>query len=952
MSTDRWRQVEELYHEALRWDASRRATLLRDACAGDEALRRDVESLLAHEGSAAGFLAAPALEVAARAMAEESAAFVTGQRFGSYTIQSPLGAGGMGEVYRARDSRLGRDVAIKVLPAVFTGDPDRLARFEREARILAALSHPHIGAIYGLEDAGGVLGLVLELVEGPTLADRLVARPLAIEKALTIARQIAEALEAAHGRGIIHRDLKPANVKLGHDDKVKVLDFGLAKASSGDDAGTGQSRLPTITATDLHSGAIAGTPAYMSPEQARGEAVDKRTDIWAFGCVLYEMLTGRAVFPGATISDTIAAILQREPEWGALPSQTPAGIRQLLRRCLDKDPNHRLHDIADARIEIGDALSGRQQDGGVVQAPAGSRSRLARASAVALLTLMAAAIIVWAFRPVPTAPEARFEINTRPTTSSSLAIAPDGLKTVFVVRSAGESQLWLRPLDSSSARPLAGTERASSPFWSPDSRFIGFVAGTRLKRVGIDGGSEQTLALNVPTPLGGTWNREGTILFGQSPAGPIFRISAAGGEPAAATRIEAPQQRGHAFPEFLPDGRHFLFFVTGTPEARGVYVSQLDRFETKRLFDADSAAVYAATGHLVFIRERKLLAQAFDPDRLELSGDPLPIAELTTGGTSVSASAAGPIAYRTSAADSGQRQLVWVDRSGRETGKVVYPDTANVGPSLSHDGRRVAVYRLTNGNMDIWSYDTRSHAWDRITQHPGDDIFPLWSRDGTSIVFGSVRKTNVVDLYRTFVNGPAEREELLLSTSHDKFSIDWSPDGRFLLYDDLDPKRGFDIWALPLEGDRKEPFPVVQTEFDEGLAQFSPDGTWIAYQSDRTGRLEIYVRPFRGPGGDDVRISIDGGSQVRWNPNGRELFYLAPDDRLMAVPIRFASNGKAVEPGTPVGLFAARVGGPFGSKYRQQYMVSPDGQSFVLHSVVGETNTSPITVILNWRPKR
>jgi Tol biopolymer transport system component len=624
----------------------------------------------------------------------------------------------------------------------------------------------------------------------------------------------------------------------------------------------------------------------------------------------------------------------------------------LLRRCLDKDPNRRLHDIADARIEIDDVQNGVQQDGPVAQAQAPSRRRLAWASALVLFTAMAAAIGVWTLRPVPTAPEVRLEINTPPTTTSSLAIAPDGLKIVFVATSAGQSQLWLRSLDSSLARPLARTEGAETPFWSPDSRFIGFVAGTRLKWIGIDGGSEQTLASDVPVALGGTWNRGGTILFATSPGGSIFRVAAAGGEPAAATRIEAPQQRGHLFPHFLPDGRHFLFFVTGSPEARGVYVGQLDGLDTKRLFDADSPAVYAATGHVLFIREGKLLAQAFDPDRRELRGDPLPIAELATGRTAVSASAAGPIAYRTSAADSGQRQLVWVDRSGRETDKVVYPDTSNLGPSLSRDGRRVAVYRLTSGNMDIWTYDRMSHAWDRITQHPGDDIWPLWSRDGTSIVFGSSRKTQYVDLYRTLVNGPPGSEELLLSTSQEKFSIDWSADGRFLLYDSLDPKRGFDMWALPLEGDRKAPFPVLQTDFDEGLAQFSPDGTWIAYQSDRTGRLEIYVRPFRGPGVDGVRVSIDGGSQVRWNPNGKELFYIAADNELMAVPIRFVSNGTAVELGTRLGLFATSVGSIVGLKYRQRYVVSPDGQSFVMHSVVGKTDTSPISVILNWRPER
>ena len=528
---------------------------------------------------------------------------------------------------------------------------------------------------------------------------------------------------------------------------------------------------------------------------------------------------------------------------------------------------------------------------------------------------------------------------------------------VFVAQSAGLTQLWLRSLDSSVAHPLPGTERASSPFWSPDSRSVGFFAGTRLKRLNIDGGSGQTLASDIAVPLGGTWNSDGTILFANSPGGPIFRISAEGGEPAAATRVEVPQQRGHFAPRFLPDGRHFLFFVSGSPEARGVYVGQLDGLNTKRLFDAQSPAVYAATGHLLFVREGKLLGQGFDPNRLETTGDPLPMAELATGVSSVSASAAGPIAYRTSTAESGQRQLVWVDRSGREMDKVVYRDTANVGPSLSRDGRRVAVYRLADGNMDIWSYDTIRRAWDRITFDPGDDIWPLWSRDGTSIVSGSVRKTknvektNTVDLYRSLVNGPPGSEELLLSTSEPKFPMDWSADGRFLLYDILDPKRGFDVWALPLEGDRKEPFAVVQTDFDEGLGQFSPDGTWIAYQSDKTGRLEIYLRPFRAPGGD-VLASIDGGSQVRWNPNGKELFYIAADGRLMAVSIRFSSDGKTVEPGIPVGLFLTSVDFTADLRYRQQYVVSPDGQSFVMHSVVGEASTSPITVILNWKPER
>ena len=464
----------------------------------------------------------------------------------------------------------------------------------------------------------------------------------------------------------------------------------------------------------------------------------------------------------------------------------------------------------------------------------------------------------------------------------------------------------------------------------------------------IDDGSVKTLVSVAPSPAGGAWNSDGTIVFSPSPGRPILRVSAEGGEPSAATRFESPQHGSHSSPQFLPDGRHFLFFVRGSPEARGVYVGQLDGLDAERLFDADAPAVYAASGHLLFIREGRLLAQDFDPDRLELRGDAFPTGEHVTARTTLSASAAGPIVYRTPSADSGQRQLVWVDRSGREIERVVYPDTAAQGPSLSRDGRRVAVFRRANGNTDIWSYERGRGAWDRITFDSGDDIYPLWSPDGHRIVFGSRR--GEMNLYWTLLNAsPGSGEELLLSTSQPKFPMDWSADGRFLAYDSLDPKRGFDIWALPLEGDRK-PFEVVRTEFSERLAQFSPDGAWIAYQSDKTGRFEIYVQPIPGPGGDS-RVSIDGGAQVRWNPNGKELFYIATDDRLMAVPVRVASDGKTVEPGTPIGLFATNVGSTAINTNRQQYAVSPDGQSFVMNSVLDEARTSPITVILNWKPK-
>jgi serine/threonine protein kinase len=878
-----------------------------------------------------------------------------GARIGPYEVLSALGAGGMGEVYRARDTKLGRDVAIKLLPSIFATDPDRLARLAREARLLAALNHPHIATIHGLEESGGLRALVMELVEGPTLAEKLeqnsrgqVKGGVPLAEALRIAGQIALGLEAAHEKGIVHRDLKPGNIKVRHDGSVKVLDFGLARAFQGDGTADDLCHLPTIT-TDLHSG-IVGTPAYMSPEQARGDTVDKRTDVWAFGCVLYEMLTGRTAFPGKTISDSIAAILEREPQWTALPADTPASIRQLLRRCLEKDQNRRLHDIADARIEIDDVRSGAQSAGPIVHAASGSRSRLAWTAALLLTAVAAAAGGAWGFRPVSAVPEARLEISTPPTRDPSMALSPDGLKVVFVTTAAGQSQLWLRSLDSITPRLLPGTERASLPFWSPDSRSIGFFADTSLKRTEIEGGSVRTLWSRSAVPIGGTWNKDGIILFADNPGGPVFRISSDGGEAVAATRLQIPQQRSHAFPEFLPDGRHFLFYVTGAAEARGIYVGELGGSDTKRLLAADTPATYSASGHLLFVRDRKLLAQRFDPDSRELQGAEFPVDERLAARTSLSASAAGPIAYRTGSADSGQRQLLWVDRTGREIDKVLYADTAAQGPSLSRDGGRVGLFRFADGNMDLWSYETRRRTWDRLTFDPGDDIYPLWSPDGASILFGGVREGSRVSIYRRLLNAPPESEELLLSAPDGAFPMDWSGDGRFVLYGTASPKGRADLWALPLTGDRK-PFEVVKTEFSEGLGQFAPDGQWIAYESDKTGRLEIYLRPFPGPG-TDVRVSIEGGAQARWNPRGNELFYVADDDRLMAVPIRFSPDRKTVEAGTPSALFATTVGSTAVLKYRQQYVVSPDGQSFVMNSVVGEASTSPITVILNWKPKR
>jgi dipeptidyl aminopeptidase/acylaminoacyl peptidase len=483
------------------------------------------------------------------------------------------------------------------------------------------------------------------------------------------------------------------------------------------------------------------------------------------------------------------------------------------------------------------------------------------------------------------------------------------------------------------------------PFWSPNSHSIGFFADAMVKRMNLDDRSIQTL-MNAAAGGGGAWNDDGTMILSTNPGTPILRVPAGGGEPTPVTRFDSPQQRSHSSPQFLPDQHHFLFFVTGSTEARGVYIGQLESPDTKRLFDADTPAVYASNGQLLFVRDEKLLAQPFDSVRLETRGDAVPIAEHMNAGTALSASAAGPVVYRTPSPDSGQRQLVWTDRSGGVTDTVIYQDTTSPGPALSHDGRRVALFRYANGNMDIWSYETVRRTWDRLTFDAGDDIFPLWSPDDSSIVFGSRR--GGMNLYRKLLNGPPGSEELLLSTSEAKFPMDWSPDGRFLLYDSVSAKGGVDIWALPLEG--RKAFAVVQTQFNERLGQFSPDGKWIAYQSDKTGRFEIYVQPFPGTGGD-FPVSTDGGTQVRWNPRGTELFYVAADGRLMAVPIRVPANAARFEVGKPLWLSGTNLGGAIRNTNRHAYVVAPDGQSFVINSVPEDASASPITVIQNWKPR-
>jgi Tol biopolymer transport system component len=957
MTPERWRQVEEIFHAALTRRGSDRAAFLASACGGDAGLRREVESLLAQHASNDGVLDGQAVVAAAQIVSDIGASMLTGRRLGPYQLHDRIGIGGMGEVYRARDTKLGRDVAIKILPHHFTNHPDRLARFEREARVLASLNHPHIGAIYGLEDADGVRALVLELVNGDTLADRIARGPLPLKEVLTLARQIAEALEAAHEKGIVHRDLKPENIKITPDGVVKVLDFGLAKAAFGDAAPADLTQSPTLTVGGTKEGVILGTAAYMSPEQASGRTADKRADVWAFGVVLYEMLTRRRAFEGETTSVVIAKVIEREPDWTALPASTPPRLRELVRRCMRKDPKTRLQAIGDARVQIDELISGATEDTAAVVVTQPRAQRAARLAwiAAALSLVIAAALAIpatWYFRRA--APEpfvTRFEIPTPPTSDSvSFALSADGRQLAFVATSDGASRLWVRPLDQVTARPLAGTEGARYPFWKPDGLAIGFFTDGKLKRIDLGSGDLQDVA-DAPNGRGGTWNSDDVIVFAPSGAGVLMRVMATTrGTPVPVTRLPAGIG-SHRFPQFLPDGRHFLFFGgTGRGEGQHVYVGTLDGGESKRVFEAKSVAMYAPPGSLLWVDEGVLVAQPFDPVTAVVSGEPIPVVQdvgLDEGvyrGT-FAVSATGVLAHRAGRGE--RRQLTWVDRAGVALGTVGSPDEAGLsGVELAPNGRSVAVTRTLRGETDVWLIDIGREVTTRFTFHRGLDSSPVWSSDGTRVVFTSQRN-GPPDLFEKAASAAGD-DGLLLTSAEPKRALSWSSDGQWLLYSNRHPKTGLDLLAAPMANPSK-PSPVILTPFDETAGQFSPDGRWVAFQSNKSGTVQIHVQPFRGPGAG-WQVTTAGGSQPRWRPDGKELFYVAADNRLMAVPTLVGPYRQTLELGAPVPLFLTRLAsGPginsAGDGAGAQYAVASDGR-FLMNMAVEES--LPITVVLNW----
>jgi serine/threonine protein kinase len=867
-------------------------------------------------------------------------ALTIGTRIGPYEVTAQIGVGGMGEVYRATDTNLGRQVAIKVLPDTFAHDPERLARFEREAKTLATLNHSNVAQIHGFEKADGIRALVMELVEGPTLADRIAQGPIPIDEALPIAKQICEALEAAHERGVIHRDLKPANIKLRSDGTVKVLDFGLAKAFEPISAPVDATASPTVTSPALMTGVgvLLGTVAYMSPEQARGKPVDKRSDIWAFGCVLYEMLTARRAFDGDDVSETLAAVLRAEPDWGALPPSIPTNISKALRWCLEKDRQRRLRDISDARMLLEEASTAPDLTQAHALRKVRVRERIAWAVVAAML-LVTVSLAVRSQRdsPIETA-TTRFSVVPPPNITLSISLAqlsavlsPDGRRLVFAATGATGPSLWVRDLDSLEARPIAGTSGARYPFWSPDSRTIAFFADGRLKAVAASGSPVQSLS-DAPIGMGGAWSREGLIVFAGAAAGGLSSVPAAGGQPRQLTAVAG--SFSHRFPSFLPDGRHFLYLVYPSNQ---IYVGSVDSADTTQLLSAESQAQFASPGFVLFTRQNTLLAQPFDATRAALTGEAFPIVEQTPADANnfaaFSVSENGNLAYRVGGSDT--TQLTWFDRAGNAVGTAGPPGRYR-NPVLSPDSARVAVdvVESSGRSRDIWILELARGVLSRFTFDNANEIMPIWSPDGSRIAFGSDREDGTSSIYQKPSDGSGAEELLFRSTTENATPYGWSPDGRFIIHRYM-VGGFFNSGVLPLTGDRR-PRLYQSESFVQSLRDISPDGRWVAYQSNESGRFEVFVQTFPMPGGKR-QVSSTGGVAPIWRDDGNELFYYALDGQLMAVPIR--REDQALQIGAPAPLFRARMLlGPSASMgFNQQYDVMPHGQRFLLNVPVEDS---------------
>jgi eukaryotic-like serine/threonine-protein kinase len=882
-------------------------------------------------------------------------------RLGPYEIAAQIGVGGMGEVYRATDTSLKRAVAIKVLPDTVASDAARLARFQREAEVLAALNHSNIAAIYGLERTDTTTALVLELVEGPTLADRIRQGPIPLDEALGIARQIAEALEAAHDQGIIHRDLKPSNIKVRPDGTVKVLDFGLAKALEHAPDSGDASQSPTITSPAMtRAGVILGTAAYMSPEQAKGRAADKRSDVWAFGCVLYEMLTGKRAYEGEGVGDTLGLILTHEPDWAKLPANIPSSIRTLLRRCLERDRKRRLADIADARLETDDALTALTRpsawsDEATAPATLAVTSR-ARVRVVWGLTgiavgAVAASVVMLSTltrqdRPSPQ-PLMRLSVAVPSSvplhlgTLPALAFAPDGSRLVYVADSGGgRRQLFVRSLDQRDPTPIPGTEGAFSPFFSPDGRWVGFGVPGKLKKVSLSGGGPVTLC-DGPLPIG-SWGSDDIIVF--TGAGGLMRIAASGGTPTLLPGSDRrkPGAPAPLWPVLLPDSKTVLFNIQsgGSHDEDLIAVQSLETGETRTLDVKGSYPRYASSGHIVYARGKGLWAVPFDLARQTLTGPPVLVLDGVmvhppSGAAQFALSANGTLMYVPFTARMAERALVWVDRRGVEQ-PVTEKRGGYVLPRLSPDGQRIALLTIAENLGDIAIYEIARDSFFSLTLEKSD-VAPIWTPDGKRVVFSSAR-AGPLNLFWIPADGSGAAERLT-TNDYEQFPTSWSPDGQYLAFTQVRPS--WDLWVLPMAAGRK-PQPFLATSHPEGWPEFSRDGRWLAYTSLESGRSEVHVRPFPGPGAT-IKVSTDGGAEAIWASNGRELFYRS-EGKMMAVAVTTHPIFTAARPRV---LFEGRFErGPVTGMVN--YDVTRDGQRFLM--VKSEASSSPtqVEIVLNW----
>lgn len=970
IKTERWTQVDQLFQAALERATEERAAFINKACGSDDSLRREVEALLASEGEARNFIESPAYQLAASLLAGDDTESLSGRLLGHYQIISLLGKGGMGEVYRARDTRLGRDVAIKLLPADFAHDTDRLRRFEQEARATSALNHPNILTIYDFGEHDGAPYIVAELLEGENLRSQSEKGALSPKKAVEFAQQIAAGLAAAHDKGIVHRDLKPENLFVMKDGRVKILDFGLAKLKpqqfAAEVSWQASKRKPLTS-----PGVVLGTVSYMSPEQVRGQEADQRSDIFAFGIILYELLSGKQAFGGSSVAEVMSAILKVEPpELSEVNTKVSPQLERTVRHCLEKEPGLRFQSARDLiyALEVladsaGRAPASAKADtslpttfplraAGETFALAGPwRDRIAWSGLVVVGLLAAGFAGTYFSRRADTYETHAMRLAINPPENASFdsfALSPDGRWLAFTAATGGKVQLWLRSLDTAEVRTFHGTEGARLPFWSPDSQWLAYFVGGRLKKLLISGGPPQTVC-DVVFPSGATWSRDNLIIFSILSGG-LFRVSALRGEVARLTSSDlSVQEQSYSYPCFLPDGRHFLYSILGGAKgAQGIYLGSLDGKVKRRLLTEISSALYAPPGFLLFQRDESLLAQAFDTDKLQLRGEAFTVAEqvgldlLQRQRLGISVSDNG-ILVLDAYPNRQSKQLLWLDRSGKQLSAIRdwWPLT---GPALAPDEKHFVADRRNpkeTNTYDLWLSDLSGEKRTKFTLDPGTPRYPLWSPDGSRIIWTSTGE----DGFRPFqkaASGTGQDEPL--------FNIrgtptDWSRDGRFIFFEYGYPKPSYDIWVQPVLGGQ-QPYPLIQAEGGQSNAHLSPNGRWLAYLSDEGGNREVYVQRFPN-GGSTRQVSTNGGAGLSWRRDGKELFYHGSDGKLMAVPVL---EGENFEMGAPVPLFEFRSG--INAPAPTPYTVTGDGQRFLVNAIVNAEPRAPLTVIINWAASR